>query len=132
MSPKEIMILNLIFSSSLGIVALMLLAGSLRRSRRPKREDLFLSVRRDGVLFRKILLKTGRYRIGRGRECDIILEGRGIPLMAGEFVADKGLSFRTLSEYSATKNRERGLREFEVAPGDEVGLFNYSLCVEKA
>jgi hypothetical protein len=129
-SPKEIMILNLIFSSSLGIVALSLLAASMRRSSLSKKAELFLYVRRDGVLFRKVPIGTGQYRIGRGNECDILLEGMGIPLVAGELIASEKLFFRARSGSPVTKNKSTASHEFEIQPGDEVGFYAYSMRLE--
>ncbi len=129
-SPKEIMLLNLVFSSSLGFVALLLFAGSVRRPSPLKRAELFLSVRKGGVLFRRIPVGKGRYRIGRGNECDILLEGAGIPVVAGELLATNTLFFRSLSGQPVTKNRRMTSPEFELMPGDEIGFCDYSMKVE--
>jgi hypothetical protein len=130
LSPKEIMILNLVFSSSLGMVALLILAASLKRPAVFKRAQLFLYVRRDGVLFRKVPIGAGQYRIGRGNQCDILLEGMGIPVVAGEIIAANKFFFKTVSGYPVTKNSGVTPPEFEIEPGDEVGFFNYSMRLE--
>jgi hypothetical protein len=132
LSPKEIMLLNLIFSSSLGFVALGLFLGMLKRPASPPREPLFLSVRKDNVLFSRIPVKRGRYLIGRGTECDILLEGIGIPVVAGELLAAQKLFFKSTAEYPVMKNNSVTLPEFEIAPGDEVRLYDYCVTLENA
>ena len=132
LSPKEIMLLNLIFSSSLGVVALGLFLAALKRPSLPEREPLFLCVKKGNVLFRKIAVDKGRYLIGRGTECDILLEGMGIPVIAGEFLAAQKLFFKSMAEYPVMKNDLVTPREFEVGPGDEVRLYDYCLTLENA
>ncbi len=129
-SPKEIMVLNMIFSSSLGVVALCLLAASIRRLPLPRRGKLSLSVRKEGILFRTVSIGSGRYRIGRGRDCDILLDGMGIPMLAGEIVVADRLFFRAAPGCHVTKNNGTTPTEFEIVPGDEVGFFTYSMRLE--
>jgi hypothetical protein len=130
LATKEIMLLNLIFSSSLGFVALLLFAAAMRRSALPGRPRLFLFVRKDGVLFRKVPIRRGHYRIGRGLQCDVLLDGMGIPIVAGEIRSTDGVIFKNVSESPATRNSVPAGLEFEVLPGDEIGLFNYSMKLE--
>jgi hypothetical protein len=132
LSPKEIMLLNLIFSSSLGFVALGLFLAMLKRPASPPREPLFLSVRKDNVLFSRIPVKRGRYLIGRGTECDILLEGIGIPVIAGELLAARKLFFKNTAEYPVMKNNSVTPPEFEITPGDEVRLYDYCVTLENA
>jgi hypothetical protein len=131
-SPKEIMLLNLIFSSSLGIVALGLFMAMLKRQALPPREPLFLCIRKDNILFRRVPVKRGRYLIGRGSECDILLEGTGIPVIAGELFAAQKLFFKNVAEYPVIKNNFATPPEFEIMPGDEVRLYDYCVTLENA
>ena len=132
LSPKEIMLLNLIFSSSLGFVALGLFLAMLKRPASPPMEPLFLSVRKENVLFSRIPVKRGRYLIGRGTECDILLEGIGIPVIAGELLAAQKLFFKNTAEYPVMKNNSVTPPEFEIRPGDEVRLYDYCVTLENA
>jgi len=132
LTPKEIMLLNLVFSSSLGVTALGLFLATFKRRALPPKEPLFLCVRKDNVLFRKIPVKRGRYLIGRGTQCDILLDGIGIPVIAGELRAAQKLSFRNTAEHPVMKNNSVTPPEFEITPGDEVRLYDYCVTLENA
>jgi hypothetical protein len=128
LSHWMIKLLNLVFVSSLGIVALWLFSSSLasgwvRRVSPSKRAELFLRVSRNGSPYMKLPLEKSHYLIGRGPECDILLKGQGIPLGAGEIYLEDG-------EY-VFKNRETGeIAKKKILPGDELILYNYVIQIE--
>jgi hypothetical protein len=130
LSLKEIMFVHLLFSSCMGFVALWLFFAAVKRPSPSKRAELFLCVRKGGVLFRKIPVRKGHYRIGRGMECDITLEGMGIPLLAGELRAATGFVYRNFASYPVMKNNLKTPPEFEVQPGDELEVYSYSMKLE--
>ena len=130
LSPKEVMLVNMIFSCSLGLVAVALFIDALIPSRSGRPREVNLVVRKDGILFRKMRLLKGHYRIGRDPGCDVSLEGMGIPVLAGELVIADRLSFRNFSAFRAALNDLDAGPEFEVRPGDEIRLFDYSFRLE--
>lgn len=132
-----IKILNTAFVFSFGAVALWLFykslaSGKTRRSSPHQRAERFLGIMKDGSPFITIPLRESHYLIGRATECDIPLNGHGIPLKVGEICRRDGhYAFRSFIEGVARIDGERVGREpREISPGNEIFLYNYSLKIE--
>ncbi len=125
MSLWTIKLLNIVFSVSLGLVALRLCIGGfasdkVRRSSPSKRAELFLRVSRNGSSYMNLALEKSHYLIGRGPESDIILKGTGIPLNVGEiYLKDGEYIFRDFQE-----------NEEKLSPDVELKLYDYCVKVE--
>lgn len=126
MSLWTIKLLNIVFSVSLGLVALRLCiggfsSGKLKRSLSSKRAELFMRVSRNGSSYMNLALEKSHYLIGRGPECDILLKGAGIPLSVGElYLKDGEYIFRDFQE-----------KEERIFPGAELKLYDYRIKVER-
>jgi len=121
-----IKLLNVVFSASLGLVALRLCIGGfasdkVRKSSPLKRAEFFLRVSKNGSSYMNLVLEKSHYLIGRGPECDILLKGIGIPLNVGEiYLKDGEYIFRDFEE-----------NEEKISPGAELKLYDYCVKVER-
>lgn len=119
-----IRLLNALFTSLLGLLSLRLLSWALQCGRENERpggpgaEPPVLNILRDRAPFLRVLLEKDRYRVGRDSECDIVLKGPGIPLVAGE------ISARTSGCFFSRDRQEC------LFPSGGIAILNYLLTVE--
>lgn len=127
---------NMIFAVDLGIILLWLLVSSLtfdkvRRSSTSKRAELFIKVFRDGAPFLKVVPSKSHYLIGRGPECDIRINGEGVPLKVGEFRFKGGGNFFKKFPHNLVYINGCPMDEAEVgiSPDDELICYGYTIML---
>ena len=132
-----IKLLNIVAVFFLGGITLWLLYCSIadrkRRSSSSKRAELFIRVIRNNTPFLNIPFNKSHYLIGRGAECDILLQGMGIPLTVGElYLRDDNYVFRNFQENSVMINNEPIEKETKrIMPGDEIIIYNYAIKISQ-
>ncbi len=127
---------NLIFAVDLGIIILWLLISCLtfdkvRKSSTARRAELFIRVFRDGAPFLKVVPSKSHYLIGRGPECDIRINGEGVPLKVGEFRFKGGGNFFNKFPNNSVYINGSPVAEAEVgiSPDDEIVCYGYTIML---
>jgi hypothetical protein len=136
--------LKILFSGSLGGIALLLLWQSIFDEKGRKRPGsrkagstklLFLAATKDGVPFLRMPLLRNHYLIGRAADCDVRLPGPEIPLYGVKMIRDEDdgqwhLKMVPADEGSGVNHSFAGHNRTEIIPGRPFVLYNYRMEIE--